>query len=286
MRIAKAMWQLLRLDHDIMLAVGVIIGYAISGGFSVSGSPAPMFSALTAFLIGAGAFALNDYLDVEVDRRNKRMDRPLVRGDLSPKIALASFFIVVPLGLLCSIAVSIHCFLVALFTAFFAVIYDVWVKKLKLLGNFYIAYMMAIPFVFGGLAASSIPVGVFVLAAMAYLSGFGREVMKDILDLPGDAKSGIRSFPSVFGEKRSRMLSSATFVGAVALSPVPFILGSSPYFMDPFYLAPVLVADLIFVFVVFSLVMGKGEDLRRYRGMTLIAMVIGLVGFLLGAFLP
>lgn len=273
------------MDHDVMLAAGVVIGYAISGGSLLQNPARVTFAALTAFFIGAGAFALNDYMDVEIDRKNRRTDRPLVRGDLSPRTALSAFLVLVPVGLACSFLVNLPCFAIAMVTAAFAIFYDLWVKKLKLIGNFYIAYMMAVPFVFGGAAVSSVPSGTLVLSAMAYLSGFGREVMKDIIDLPGDRVAGVRSFPSWIGERRSRILSFAMFLAAVLMSPIPFILGPEPYLMNPFYMGPVLIAAAIFLFVAFSVVRGRGRDLAPCRSMTLAGMLFGLLGFLLGAFL-
>jgi hypothetical protein len=39
-----------------------------------------------------GAFALNDYFDVEVDRKNNRTDRPIIRGDISGSALLPITF--------------------------------------------------------------------------------------------------------------------------------------------------------------------------------------------------
>ena len=71
------------------------------------------------------------------------MDRPLVRGDLSAKSALNLFFIFFPLGLICSFFVNWTCFFIAIITAFLAILYDVYLKKIKLIGNFYIAYVIS-----------------------------------------------------------------------------------------------------------------------------------------------
>jgi geranylgeranylglycerol-phosphate geranylgeranyltransferase len=281
----RAVLQLVRADHDVMLALGVVIGYAVSGGLASPDPQRLLFSAMTAFLVGAGAFALNDYYDLEIDRRNRRTDRPLVRGDISPRAAVAIFIILFSSGLACSSAVSLPCFAIALVTGALAVSYDVWVKRLKLLGNFYIAYMMAIPFVFGGVAASSVPGSTLVLAAMAYLSGFGREVMKDIMDLPGDMGAGVRSFPACVGERASCFISSGAYIAAVALSPIPFLLGPEPYLMNPFYIVPVLVADSLLLFTAASLTLEGGRRLRSLRRVSLAAMMLGLVGFLLAGFI-
>jgi 4-hydroxybenzoate polyprenyltransferase len=82
------------------------------------------------------------------------------------------------------------CFIIALITALISVLYDVKMKKIKLIGNFYIAYIMAIPFVFGGatiLGSTPFSLGminpvIYVIALIAFLTGAGREIMKDVMD--------------------------------------------------------------------------------------------------------
>jgi len=153
MKKIKAVWELMRLEHGVMIAIAILIGSLIA----LKGEGLPLFDKFiltffTALFLEASTFALNDYCDLEIDKKNKRQDRPLVRGDLAPRSALYLFFIFFPLGIICSYFVNLACFLIALITALLAILYDVKMKKIKLLGNFYIAYVMAIPFIFGGAA--------------------------------------------------------------------------------------------------------------------------------------
>jgi len=151
MKKVKAIWELMRLEHGIMIAVAIVIGAYIAQQ-RLPEWDVFVFTFCTALFLEASTFALNDYLDVDIDKKNKRTDRPLVRGDLSPKTALLFFAVLFPLGIISSYFVNLTCFLIALITALFAVFYDTVLKKVKLLGNFFIAYTMAIPFVFGGVA--------------------------------------------------------------------------------------------------------------------------------------
>ena len=153
MKKIKAIWELMRLEHGVMIAIAILIGSLIA----LEGQGLPSFDKFiltffTALFLEASTFALNDYYDLEIDKKNKRMDRPLVRGDLSPKSALYLFGILFPLGIICSYFVNLACFIIALITALLAILYDAKLKKIKLLGNYYIAYVMAIPFIFGGAA--------------------------------------------------------------------------------------------------------------------------------------
>ena len=52
---------------------------------------------LTALLIEASTFALNDYFDYDIDVKNNRTDRPLVRGELAKGTALVCFAVLFPM---------------------------------------------------------------------------------------------------------------------------------------------------------------------------------------------
>ena len=89
----KAIWELMRLEHGIMIAIAILIGSVIAQKalFNILGFPPFdkfILTFFTALFLEASTFALNDYFDLEIDKKNKRNDRPLVRGDLSQKTAL------------------------------------------------------------------------------------------------------------------------------------------------------------------------------------------------------
>src|SRR5512136_3224600 len=99
MRTLKAIWELMRLGHGFMLFLGILIGSVIAlEGVSLPSWDKFILTFFTALFLEASTFALNDYYDLEIDRVNKRTDRPLVRGDIKPKTALLFFYILFPLG--------------------------------------------------------------------------------------------------------------------------------------------------------------------------------------------
>ena len=232
------------------------------------------------------------FTTLDIDKYNKRIDRPLVRGDLSPQAALLIFFIIFPLGILSSYFVNFTCFLIALITAVFAVFYDVWMKKIKLLGNFFIAYIMAIPFVFGGAMiletkgfALNLSPAIIIIALIAFLSGVGREIMKDVMDFQGDKKVGVRSFPRYFGVKWSNAIAAVFYVIAVGLSFIPFFLPIYRlYYLNYYYLVIVSITDLMLLLISLQLLFKKNPDLSFHRKFSLIALFFGLIAFLVGAF--
>ena len=274
-----------------MIAVAVLIGSLI-GGKTFPAFDKFIFTFFTALFLEASTFALNDYYDLDIDKKNKRTDRPLVRGDLSPKTAMYLFLILFPLGIICSYLVNITCFIIALITALFAILYDIKIKKIKLLGNFFIAYTMAIPFIFGGAAIiqeNNLSIApspaIFIIALIAFLAGSGREIMKDVMDFKGDKEKGVRSFPKYIGIRKSNILSAFFYLMAIGLSFIPFFVSSYGfYYQNYYYLMIVFVTDVMFLSTSLQLIFNKKINMRFYRRFTLIAIFVGLIAFLIGVF--
>lgn len=294
MKKIKAIWELMRLEHGIMLALGIFIGSFITiHGKGILSPDKIILTFFTALFLEASTFALNDYYDLEIDKKNKRQDRPLVRGDISAKTALYIFYILFPLGILCSYFVNFTCFTIALITAIFAIIYDAYLKKIKLLGNFYIAYTMAIPFIFGSAAVGTneimigtISPSVIMVAIIAFLVGSGREIMKDIMDYKGDKESGVKSFPRYIGIQKSNQLTSLFYITAIGLSFIPFLSETYPiYYQNPIYLIFVLITDILLILTTYEMLFNKNIEYPKYRKLTLFAILTGLLAFLLGVFI-
>jgi len=287
----------MRLEHGVMLFIAILIGSVISQRTLYNITDIPPIDKLlltffTALFLEASTFALNDYYDFKIDKLNKRIDRPLVRGDLLPKTALYLFFILFPLGILCSFFVNYTCFIIALITALLAVLYDVKMKKIKFLGNFYIAYVMAIPFVFGaaavikeGSSSFEIHPAIYIIALIAFLAGSGREIMKDVMDFTGDKEEGVKSFPRYIGIRKSNIVAACFYIVAVILSLLPFfMIRFEMYYYNYYYLFVVLITDIILIVISLQLFFKKDINMKLHRKTTLIAIFIGLIAFLLGAF--
>lgn len=287
MKRLKALWDLMRLEHGVMLLLAILIGSLIASRGIHQDASKLVFSFLTALFLEASTFALNDYMDLEIDKKNKRYDRPLVRGDIQPKSVVMLFSVLFPLGVLFSLLVNWQCFWIALVTGVFAVAYDVKLKKTKILGNIYIAYIMAVPFLFGAVAISpNIPPIILILASIAFLAGWGREIMKDVMDIPGDQEQGVKSLPMYVGERNAYRIAAFFYLAAITLSFFPyFLLNETSYHGNMVYLALILLTDILFLLIAYDLIVKSNPPVERYRKMTLVAMVFGLLAFLGGAFL-
>ena len=293
MKKIKAVWELLRLEHGVMIFLGILIGSLIALEGNIPSIKNLILTFFTALFLEASTFALNDYYDLDIDKKNKRTDRPLVRGDLSPKTAVLLFFIFFPLGIISSFFVNYTCFIIALITAFLAILYDAKMKKVKLIGNFYIAYVMAIPFVFGGAAAIqnnniylNVDPAIYIVAVIAFFAGSGREIMKDVQDYEGDKEKGVKSFPRYIGKRNSNIIAALFYIAAVTWSFLPFSIKQYNLFYQNYvYLVIVIITDILLVIISVNLLVIKKPNLKLFRKLSLIAIFIGLISFLSGTFI-
>jgi len=285
-----------------MYGFGVIIGIIVAGGdlyervliFGVSlvvPSLTALFGFFAALFIQAGTFALNDYCDLESDIANRRRDRPLVRGELRKEEALIIAMLAIALGIVCASFLNSLLFILALISAVLGILYDLKFKEFLAVSNLYIALTMAIPFIFGGLIVDprGINLALIILSSVAFLAGLGREVMKDIADVKGDALRNVKSIARVYGVEKANRVVVFSYSLAVILSVLPFFANSTPYFFNLAYLLPVIAADMLFLHTSFELKpfrkRFKHEEDIDYMGLrkeTLIAIAIGLVAFIGG----
>ena len=276
--------RLVRIEHALMLCVAVLVGEVI-----VFGGMPPwqlvLLSFFPPFFIEMSAFAINDFFDVEVDRANNRKDRPLVTGEATMEEVLAAAVICGVIGVVAAWFINFVCFGIALLFCGLAFLYSYKLKDLPLLGNVYIAFTMAIPFLFGSFAITPYAISqrILLMIAIAFLTGLGREVLGTVRDIEGDKLRGSRTLPMVIGKQFSLYFSSLMFVVAVLLSIIPFILLTG-YKNDFNYLLTVGICDSLLIYIAARAPGAPQVFLEEARRLSLTAMGFGLLAFLLGAY--
>ncbi len=275
----KSYYDLVRFDHAVMIGLGVLIGEIIYlGGF-----PEPnltiYLSIILPMLVEMGAFALNDYLDRESDRINNRVDRPLVRGDISERavIRLIMFAYVVSVGVGMFILPDTAAYVLLGF-AVLSILYNTILKHYPLIGNIYIGSCMGIPFIFGNLVLSEVihpsNISLFLIGVVF---GTAREILKDIQDMKGDAKMGSRTLPIAVGVKPSMYISILLILLFIPLS-VYTVVNLSPGMLSTIVLG---VAELL---VLYSIYLVINKNWKKTRNITLLVMFIGLISVVLSVF--
>lgn len=275
-----AFLRLARPVNCVMSAVGVAIGGLVAVGEGAWGTFAwpLLFAALAAALSTAGGNALNDLFDRETDRTN-HPDRPLVTGAVSLPQAkgfvVAAFVFAAALGLLAAPA----CLAVVLLNAAVMYGYEVRFKARGAPGNLVIAYLVGSLFLFAGFAvfrADPKPLArTAVLALLAFLTTFGREVTKDIEDMAGDVDR--RTLPQRIGAAPAGRLAAVALVAGAALSVLPWAVGVLPVA----YALVVVPADIMFIY---AALVSAARPARSQR-VTKYAMLVALIAFLAGGLL-
>jgi geranylgeranylglycerol-phosphate geranylgeranyltransferase len=163
---------------------------------------------------------------------------------VSPRGAL--WFSVVLFGLAVALALTLPLLAVgiATFNLFALVVYTEYLKGLPGVGNLVVAYLGGSTFLFGGAAVGAGEAGlttVGVLAGLAALSTFTREVIKDVEDVDGDREEGLNTLPIAVGERPALAVGTLALVVAVLASPVPYLRET----FGTAYLLVVVPADLV-----------------------------------------
>ncbi|MBN2014132.1 MAG: UbiA family prenyltransferase [Candidatus Altiarchaeota archaeon] len=276
-------WELLRMRNGLIAFFGVLVGASF---IYTEGTPihwASVFIAgFSAFLITGAGNALNDYCDSEIDRINKP-NRPIPSGRISRSDTLMLSTVLFLLGLGFSKSINDLCLMIAFLNSIILVVYGIYSKKMLLVSNLGISFLVSSLFVFG--VAATVQEGenilqkfgvegislITIITACAFLITMAREVIKDIEDIKGDKEKYAVTLPISIGETRTKKIASAFTLIAILLSLLPFIIrvGAFNLYVYGFIL---LIADLIFII---SLTMHPSLSQRM--------MVLGM-GFALSAF--
>jgi geranylgeranylglycerol-phosphate geranylgeranyltransferase len=267
--------RLFRLGNCAMGAVGTLLAVIVC----VDVSDIPQYAVQTALsmlvvvLFTAGGNSLNDYYDRETDKR-AHPERPIPSGKLTPHEVVYASVSLFTLALVVSVAITIPSLAIVATSILVMLAYEMWLKAEGFAGNIAIGWLTGALFLFGGAAVGRLNL-VLILAALAFLATLGREIVKDIQDIEGD-RSSRRTLPMRIGQKNAGYVAAASFVVAVALSPLPYLQELSSW-----YVPAVAVADGVFIYC--ALILFKNPE--RGQKMAKLAMAVALVAFLLGGVL-
>ncbi|MFA6108651.1 MAG: geranylgeranylglycerol-phosphate geranylgeranyltransferase [Candidatus Latescibacterota bacterium] len=259
----------------LITGLSVVVG-ALTAGIPPS-SQRLFLAALAAALVTGAGNALNDVLDLEIDRVN-RPGRPLPAGGLSPRQAVLAAVVLAVTGMLAAAAVSpVHLGITALVLAGLAA-YSLRLKGTVLWGNLLVALLGAVAFPYGALTTGTLG-RAWIPAGFAFLFHLGREIVKDIEDIAGDRAGHARTLPLVHGPRRAAGVAVAVFALLVPFTWVPWLTGA--YGLR--YLAAVLAVDLLLVWTTLCLIRRPtGLPDGRLGRLLKSGMLVGLLAIVLG----
>jgi geranylgeranylglycerol-phosphate geranylgeranyltransferase len=270
--------KIIRPVNDVMMGLAVIVGeVAIAGG--IPRTFQMLFGFLVSFFLTASAMVMNDIVDLGIDRINAP-DRPLPSGAISKKAASIFGVMLVIFGILSAAPISIYAVILAIFTFIISLSYNLYGKKLGLPGNMMVAFCIAVPFLFGGIAVSStIDVTVTVFFLLAFLASVGREVTKGIADIEGDKTRGINKIALVNGSQTAALGAAIFYILPVLITPIPYVWGN----LGIFYMLIVLIVDAGFVYSSVYIMRNQSKEAAlKVKTQARIWMLLALVAFFVG----
>jgi len=276
--------KLIRIELCLFGTIGFFVSGILAGDL-IGFQSEYIVGFLIIFLSEAGAFAINDYIDYEIDVKNNRSDRPLVLGLISKKSALVIAIILLAINLILILFLNGIALILALISIPAFYIYSLGLKKLVIVKNILIAYSYAGTILFGSLVTDAIlePIIIY-FALMGLIVGLGSEIMFDIADVEGDKELGVNSIPNKFGLKTAANVSVVFYFIIIIMDPLPFfVLIDSRLYLDTLFLVLILIPVISYVFLSISLLKNQTkENTLKLRKLIFVIMQLGVLSYLIG----
>lgn len=215
----------IKILRPLNLAIGAFAVIITASILKKTDQVSVWFTALIVVVcFNAAANAINDYFDLETDRIN-RPNRPLVKGDVKPQTALFLAIILFTIGTVLAITLPTMATFIALAIALpLTIFYSIKFKGMPLAGNFIIAMILGLTFLFAGAALQNMKT-MIMPALLAFGLTIVRELVKDISDVEGDRSVKLKTFPIKVGLKKAWTLVAvfAILIGIGAI--IPYVMG-------------------------------------------------------------
>ncbi len=184
-------------------------GVVILGGFF---TPAYIgvhvyLAALSVVMITIAGNLINDYFDVKTDEIN-RPDRLIPSGKLTRKQALLISISLFIMGNILLTFIDLNLLKLGLAATFLLIVYTPFLKRRPLIGNIIVSLLLSFTIIVGAIASGAFlnMKNSILPASLIFLLSLPREILKDGEDFIGDREAGFRTFPVVFGIRRTRQL--------------------------------------------------------------------------------
>lgn len=259
----------------LIAALSIAVAALISGGGS---SESIILACLAGALITVAANAINDYFDIEIDRINKP-HRPLVIGMISRQTALVVAGGAALTGLLCSCLLSRVNGMMAAGAVVCLYFYSARLKGTVLLGNLLVSLFTGLAFLFGSAAVGRFKAGL-PPAIFAFLMHLGREIIKDMQDVPGDRQQLAATLPVRYGMLPAKVIATLVFIVLIITTWLPYHW----HWYGKWYFALVVagIYPILFYSVCSLWHRSDEKNLGRISGLLKADMVVGLLAIFLG----
>ena len=255
----------------------VCVGAVISKDSSYELSEIFLAGVSAAFTAAAGNI-VNDIIDKDGDKIN-HPDRMIPSGRLTVKLAGIEYFFLLITACVISSFVSQLAFLIVFLTNVLLFLYSNRLKRIPLLGNITVAYLTGMAFIYGGVSVGH-PIAAIIPAVFAFLINLIRELIKDIQDMEGDGKAGIKTFPIKFGVDRTKYLISFLVIILILSTIVPYAFNI--YKIEFFVIVMIIVNPLLIYFLKILYQNDFKLNLNKLSNILKLDMIFGLLAIFLG----
>ncbi len=256
--------------------------------------PAALIALWIPALIVGSSQALNDYFDIDVDIRNQRFDRPLARGELRPRLVRDLAICGLLSGvLLCAFLdlflyqlggiLTLACAVLSLLSFF----YSAGLKNFGMIGNLIVAQSYSSPYLLGSYCliaitnsnpTSEVILTITCMGALAFLAGWGREIIKDIQDVEGDTA---HTLARTIGVRGAAYIAVILLFLVVVMSPLPLI---GAFKNNIAYMISGAIMDGMILYLCYIILKNQDvETATRGRMLSRNIILVGCIAFLLAS---
>lgn len=274
----KGSVELTRPLNCLITMASIAAACFISGGTKEKW-PEILLASVVGALVAAGANAMNDYFDVEIDRIN-RPDRPIPRGAVTRDEARMFSVALSSVGVLLNVWLNLTALGIALIAVVSLYFYNSHLKKTVLTGNLLVAAMTGLAFVYGAVVIGR-PERSIVPALFAFLVNLARELVKDVEDVEGDSRNQAITLPVKYGTKTGIFLASVVMTTLIVTTLAAYMM--QMYSLTYLYL--VLAVDVLLIGGM--TLMWKDSSPRgmgRVSNLLKLSMAVGLAAIFFGSF--
>lgn len=185
-----------------------------------------IFGVLGIWFVIAGSCALNNYIDIDIDRKMKRtLTRPTVSGQFSPAFALGIGLSFVVIGEIFLFTASVTAGLIGLFGSFvYVVLYTMWTKRRYTLNTVVGSFSGAVPPLIGwAVIDPSLHVIAWVLFIIMFIWQIPHFLALAMKKSEDYRNAGVPMLPVVYGFDTTK---KQIMVWIACLLPLPFYLMS------------------------------------------------------------
>ena len=284
---ARGLIALLRLPYWLMTGgLSLLTALAIEKSpFDISISSVVLIFFSMAFITSAG-FAINDYFDRESDAVIKPK-RPIPSGALTLKQVVAISGLLFALGLIMASLINWLSFAIIAVDSVLLLIYSFMVKrKSGFTANVLVGILTGTAFLYGEATITS-PATVSLISLSLYPIAFGTiggNVLRDILSLEGDSKTGYPTLPQKIGNTNSAKVAALFFLTTGLLAPLPFFIGK----FTVYYLPLILLWSVLLIYASVRLIASASTALnvRKYERIVTMSMILLPLALIIEALSP